>query len=519
MKQRRARTRIVPVALLLGLLAAACGGSDPSVTVKSASAIAPEPVATVPVPEESIPADTDPAGSVPDTTDTTDTNSPADDGAADGVGDEMFPALGNPGIDVVDYDVRLRYDPTLDAIAGSVVLTIVATDTRDSFTLDAIGLDIASVDVDGVDATFAAEDVELRITPPEPLTPGRLIVVDVAYSGAPDAGSSATLLPNGWFHSEGGSYVLNQPDGARTWLPSNDHPSDKATWTFEITVPSGATAVANGALQSTTAGPDGDTWVWRQDDPMPTYLVQLLTGDYQIIETTGPNGLPLVSAVLRADLAGVQQYIDGIPAQIDFFDDVFGPYPLDRYGIAVTDSFPGLAMETMGRSMFSNRDLDGTAGSFTELLLSHELAHQWFGDAVSPARWQDIWLNESFASYGQWLWFEHSGRATLDEQASAALASRFGPATGLPEVDDMFGYNSYDGGAVVLHALRLTIGDDAFFTLLQRWVSENTGTSRTTDDFIALAEDVAGTDLTAFFDTWLFADDVPLSYPASTPIA
>ncbi|MEX0848191.1 MAG: M1 family metallopeptidase, partial [Ilumatobacteraceae bacterium] len=484
------------VVLLVALVAASCSSTGPVVSVRSASAIPIEP--------------TDSTDATPDIT------TPAEDGSVDGVGDELFPSLGNPGIDVVDYAVRLRYDPQLDAIDGSVSITIAATEQRDSFTLDAVGLDIGAVAVDGVDAEFAPEDVELRITPDQPLTPGRRLVVDIAYSGTPDAGSSS-VLPSGWFHTDGGSYVLNEPDGARTWLPSNDHPSDKASWTFEITVPTGMAAVANGALQATTPGPDGDTWTWRQDDLMPTYLVQLLTGDYQIIETTGPNGLPIVSAILRRNVVGAQAYIDAIPEQIDFFDDVFGPYPLDRYGIAVTDSFAGLAMETMGRSMFSNQDLDGTVGFLSELLLSHELVHQWFGDAVTPARWQDIWLNESFATYGQWLWFDHTGRATLADQASRALAGRrgAGAATGRPGADDLFGYNSYDGGAVVLQALRDTIGDDAFFTVLQRWVAENNGTSRTTEDFIALAEDVSDTDLTSFFDTWLFAAEVPTAYPSS----
>lgn len=500
------RARVLSTVLLAGLVMASCSGAESTVSVRSASAIT------------TVPPDTT-AATAPTTEPTTtgplapDASAPADGGAADGVGDALFRSLGNPGIDVVDYAVRLRYDPELDTIDGSVTLRIVATEQRESFTLDAVGLDIGEVRVDGVPAEFDVEAVELRITPAEPLTPGRSLAVVVDYRAAPDAGGRGSIIPNGWFHSDGGSFVLNEPDGARSWLPSNDHPSDKATWTFEIIVPSGMTAVANGELRSTYPTPDGDAWVWRQDDLMPTYLVQLLTGDYEIIEGTGPNGLPLVSAVLRADVADSQPYLDGIAAQIDFFDDLFGPYPLDRYGIAVTDSLSGLAMETMGRSTFSNRDLDGEVGLTSELLLSHELAHQWFGDAVTLGRWQDIWLNESFATYGQWLWFDHLGAATLADQAARGLAARSGPPTGSPGADDLFGINSYDGGAAVLHALRRTIGDDEFFTLLRRWVGDNTGTSPTTEDFIALAEEVSGSDLTDFFATWLYARDVPEAYP------
>ena len=181
--------------------------------------------------------------------------------------------------------------------------------------------------------------------------------------------------------------------------------------------------------------------------------------------------------------------------------------------LATDGSTGGLAMETQGRSMFSSEDIGGRFDYGENLLLGHELAHQWFGDAVTPADWGDIWLNESFATYGEWMWLEEAGLGTVDDSARNALANRPPGATGTPSVGEMFGYNSYDGGAAVVHALRRTIGDDAFFTLLRRWIGENNGTSRTTADFIALAQQVAGQDLTAFFDTWLFATRPPSSFP------
>jgi aminopeptidase N len=248
---------------------------------------------------------------------------------------------------------------------------------------------------------------------------------------------------------------------------------------------------------------------------MATYLIQLLTGDYELVDGVGPNGLPLLSAVLHTDRTTMQPYIDTIDDQIDYFDDFFGPYPLSRYGIAITDSVPGLAMETMERSLFSRSDFStGRLEAGQELLLSHELAHQWFGDAVSPAGWRDIWLNESFATYGEWMWLDHVGLRLLEDSAAAGLAGRQPGATANPSAQQLFGFNSYDGGAVVLHALRKTIGDGNFFTLLKRWVADNNGQSRTTDDFISLANEVTGRDLTEFFKTWLFSDTVPTTYPA-----
>ncbi len=196
--------------------------------------------------------------------------------------------------------------------------------------------------------------------------------------------------------------------------------------------------------------------------------------------------------------------IEGIAEQMAFFEDRFGPYPLDRYGLAFVEDLRNLAMETQGRSLFGADDFDDRAVSATspQLLLSHELAHQWFGNAVSPAMWSDIWLNESFTTYAQWLWLDHVGLQPLDGYADAMLRQRQtgGGSTGEPTLDDMFGFNRYDGGAVVAHALRATMGDDAFFELLTRWVDDHVGTSQTTETFIALATEVHGADLTAFFD-------------------
>ena len=454
----------------------------------------------------------------PETTSTTTSLPVGDDVASDGdgVGDALFPALGNPGIDVLDYDVDLDYDPSTSEIAATVTLTIAFADDRDEFTLDAVGLDITSVTIDGADTPFIVEPEELRIDPPTILRRGTTTKVTIDYTVTPQPLDGADGVPVGWFATEAGSYVLNEPDGARTWLPSNDHPSDRAAWTFTIRVPSGTTAVANGALTSETDDGVTATWVWQQDDEMPTYLILLLTGDYQLVDGVSPTGVPMQSAFVRGVDDWEQKYTDLTIEQLDYFDDLFGPYPLSSYGIAVTDSDPGLAMETMGRSMFSAVDLGGSLAYGPQLLLAHELAHQWFGNTVTLGRWQDIWLNESFATYGEWLWLDHEDLASIDDLAQTALDERrssggTGPTS--PTAESLFGPDSYGGGATVLHALRVTIGDDAFFALLRRWVAEHRFGSATTDDFVALAEQVAGRDLERFFDDWLFTADPPPAFP------
>ncbi len=429
----------------------------------------------------------------------------------------LFPDLGNPGIDVIDYDIDLTYDPVADEIDGSVTALIRPTESRSEFTLDSAGPVVSRVSVDGQVAAFVSEDRELRITPAEALQVGVTVAVRVDYSATPSAESSSGELSNGWYNTPGGSYVLNEPDGARTWVPTNDHPSDKATFTITVTVPAGVTAIANGRLVEHTSSAQGERWEWRQDDPMATYLIQVMTGDYELVSGVGPHGLPLLSAVLRSDRTLLQPFIDHLADQIAFFEQYFGPYPLSDYGIVIADSFGGLAMEHQGRSMFSRTDfIDGELGPLQELLLAHELAHQWFGDAVTLDRWSDIWLNESFATYGQWMWLEHIDMGTLQDEADGALARRqrrSGSPTGRPSADELFDFNSYDGGAVVLHALRMTVGDEAFFEILQRWVADNRGRSQSTAEFIALAEQVSGQSLTSLFDTWLYTNELPAVYP------
>ena len=487
---------------------AACTSEGSGVRSLDASAASTDPtVAPTTTPSNTAVPATNPA--------TPTTTLPAPEDTGDGIGDELYPDLGNPGVDVLDYEVELATSSAGDVVAGSATLTIAFTQERDQFTLDSLGPEIDTVSIDGNEVAFESDEPELRITPSATIAAGETHAVTVDYTVVvTDIGSNNRFAP-GWVSTDGGSYVLNEPDGGRTWLPSNDHPSDKATWTFRITVPSGVTAVANGRLVGTTSGAAGDTWEWREDQPMATYLVLLLTGDYELVESTTADGLPLVSAVLRADRERLQPFIDDMEAQIEFFEPLFGPYPLDRYGLAVTDSFAGLAMETQGRSMYSRDDLVTPAGEYEQAVSAHELAHQWFGDAVTPGVWGDIWLNESFATYGEWLWMEHIDYVSVDAKADSALQERQfgdGEPTGSPTAE-LFVFNSYNGGAVVLHALRLTIGDDLFFELLQRWVADNDGTSRTSADFIALAEQVSGQDLGAFFDNWLYADIPPPEYP------
>jgi aminopeptidase N len=436
-----------------------------------------------------------------------------------GAGDALYPGLGSSDIDVVAYDVALTYDPATDQLAGKVTIEVELLVDTDTVPLDAAGLVIRKVSVDGFAAPWTTQDDELLIELAEPRARASHVMVDVLYEAPDRLRSMEAGFPVGWYDTDDGSYALNEPDGASAWLPSSDHPSDKATWRFEITVPEGTTAVANGDLLDEIHGGDGVTWVWEEREPMTTYAILLLIGDYEVVDgdgVDGVDGVDFVHAVLPSSRAALDVYEPVTVDQLEFFEEWFGPYPFATYGLAITESFPGLAMETQGRSLFSAIDFDGALGYLQQLLLAHELAHQWFGNAVSPAQWTDMWLNEGFATYGEWMWLDSVGLQPLETAAGAALLGQQGATIPVdaPTVGELFGTGVYEGGAMVLHALRLEVGDSDFFEILRQWVVRYNGSSATSDDFRSLAAEISGRDLEAFFDAWLSSPDPPDNYPA-----
>jgi aminopeptidase N len=427
------------------------------------------------------------------------------------VPDAVFPGLGDPRIDVRSYDVVLRVEPPDLRLEGEAELVVRARtdEPLPAFTLDLRGPEVAEATVDGDPAEVErVDDGQIEVTPTAPLEPGVDATVAIAYEGTAGAEDFPSWdIPVGWQADDvDGAFAMNEPDGTSTWVPCNDHPSDEAPWTITLEVPEGLTGVANGRLDAQpSAGPDGRArWRWVEEEPLATYLVGIAVGAYEL-DDRDVDGLDGVRATFAwpADLdADARAAFDEHDAILGYFAEEFGPYPNDDAGALVVPVDLGLAMEVQTRPLFG---LDAFDGDGDVPALAHELAHQWFGNAVTPASWEDLWLNEGFATYADWMWSDHAGLATLDAQVGLAvqLVGGSGEAVRSPEAARAFSPTIYEGGALVLEALRRTIGDDGFRTVLRRWFAEHQGAGATTEDLVALASDVAGEDLTAFFAAWL----------------
>jgi Peptidase family M1 domain/RTX calcium-binding nonapeptide repeat (4 copies) len=323
--------------------------------------------------------------------------------------------------------------------------------------------------------------------------------------------------PTGWVTFGGGNFVLSEPDGAANYYPVNDHPLDRAAYTFRITVPEPYQVAANGVLEQTIDNGDTTTYLFEARDPMVSYLTTVNIYDGFTIKTDGVvNGIPIRNYFAEGVPEELLKPFDLQPEMMAFFSDTFGPYPFELYGSVVVNTETGSALETQTLSIFGI-DMLGD-GQFTEETIAHELSHQWFGDSVALVDWSDIWLNESFATYSQGLWVEHSqGRKALDSWIKDQynyISERFANVTppGKPTPTTLFNSGVYEWGALGLHAVRLEIGDRAFFDTLKTYFARFKGKNVLPKDFIGVAEEVSHKDLKGLFDRWFYSKELA-SFP------
>ncbi|WP_406165083.1 M1 family metallopeptidase [Streptomyces sp. NBC_00996] len=431
-------------------------------------------------------------------------------GGSSGAGDPYFPLAGNGGYDVHHYDLTLGYAPQSRHLDGKAVITARATQRLTRFDLDFKGLKVTGISVDHAKAAFRRDGQELVVTPRDALCKGQEFRVTVTYSGTPKPVTDPDGSLDGWIPTDDGAFVAGEPQGAMTWFPANSHPKDKASYDFTLTVPKGRTAVANGVFLGQKTAHGRTTFRWRQSEPMAAYLATATVGKFKVEQYTTPDGLKVYNAVDPREAATAAPVLKKLPSVLAWESKLFGPYAFRAAG-AIVDRAPqvGYALETQTRPVFDSAPDLST--------LVHESAHQWFGDSVTITAWKDIWLNEGFATYAEWLYAEQHGGRSAQKTFDALYASpassdlwAFPPAAPGSGAH-IFDTPVYSRGAMALHKVRTAVGDRVFFRILRGWAAEHRDGHGTTAQFIRLCEQESGKNLDALFHTWIATAGKPSS--------
>jgi len=416
----------------------------------------------------------------------------------------------NVGFGVDSYELDLRYRVSTNRLDGRAIITATTTQAVTKISLDLSRLQVGKVKLQGARTVkFSQTPNKLTITPPTTIAAQTTFVLTIDYSGSPVPRPSP-WGPVGWEELTDGVLVAAQPTGAPSWFPCNDDVADKATYDIQVAAEQAYTVVCNGRMTEHRVAAGRGHWRYLQEEPTATYLATLQIGRYERAETTFAS-VPGVLAYPQAIRSRVEHDFAPVADMMTLFERLFGPYPFASYTVVVTADDLEIPLESQALATFGANHADGHGGA--ERLIAHELAHQWFGNSVGLTSWKDIWLNEGFACYSEWLWSESKGGPSVDTLARQfrrhLVSQPVDIVLGDPGPALMFDDRVYKRGALTLHALRLTIGDENFFDLLRAWTTQHHHGTATTDDFRALAATFATEPLDALFDAWLFASAVP----------
>jgi aminopeptidase N len=432
-------------------------------------------------------------------------------------------------VDVKHYRLQIRLDPVSTALAGTVTIegevvtptSSISIDAQDNLIIDAVRLDGAAFD-------FRRRKDLIRLDFSESLAAGKRFAIAVDYHGTPVV---ANQLGGGMLvtrHGPGNTTVmasLSEPFAAPSWWPCIDDARDKATAEIEATVPDGYQAASNGVLVKTESNANQTkTFFWREDFPLSTYLVSVAATNYAKFEDTytalDGSVMPLVYYVYPEHLSIAQQKFAVTRRAMEIFAPLFGEYPFlsEKYGMAEFPWSGGMEHQTL-TSLGSN--VIGSSGT-SQSIIAHELAHQWWGDLVTLRTWDDIWLNEGFATYAEVLFFERFSNINASELMISSyddgkMSGRLGGTVTAENLDNPFDDTGavYTKGAWVLHMLRHMMGDQAFFEALKDYRQRFAYGNASTSDFERVCEDHYGAKLDWFFTQWIYAQGRPF-YKVST---
>ncbi len=413
-------------------------------------------------------------------------------------------------IDVLHYEIALELTDASDAITATTTIQVMMRqDDVERMWLDFAGMSVDELSSGGVERPFAVRDDRLSFQLDRPYQRGEIATVRVRYHG--ECGDSGLLVRKNRFGRRV-YFAENWPDKAHHWFPSVDHPSDKAAVDFAITAPAKYDVVCNGRLVETSSLLDGRKLTrWSESEPIPTYCMVVGAAEFSIAHAGSGAGVPLEFYAFPEDAPAAARKFARSNLMLLYFTELVGPYPFEKLAqVESTTSIGGMENSSVifyTESIFQNEQPG-------ESPVPHEVAHQWFGDSVTPADWDHLWLSEGFATYFNALFYEHleGGGAMKRLMALSSEAvkkyhrERPGPVIdpSIRDISKKLNALNYDKGAWILHMLRAVLGDDVFFRGIRRYYGLHSGGTALTGDFQRVMESESGKSLRGFFTQWLF---------------
>jgi aminopeptidase N len=431
-----------------------------------------------------------------------------------------------------DFDIHhirlaLTVDPTEKSIEGTATIRLTAfRDELDALELDASELNVREVRLGKSTLEFESFTDRLLIALKRPLRRGKSLTVQISYSARPRRGLYFVEPDESYPDKPLQVWSQGEAEDNHAWFPCTDAPNQRQTTETIITVPDRFTVLSNGVLLSEKRDRKRarKTFHWRQDAPHPAYLVSVVIGQYEELKARGSKDLPITYYTYPGTAAQASRLLGRTPDMIRHFTRLFGyDYPFPKYAQVVVDDFIYGAMENTSITTHSDRFLHDET---TELdfnchdVVAHELAHQWWGDLLTPKSWKHVWLKESFATYAEALWLEHAegleeARYSLIQELNVYLSEdrdRYRRPVVYERYDfpmDIFDRHAYQKGALVLGMLRYVLGDEAFFRTLSHYAHKHEWQSVETNDLKVAIEEVTGRNLDWFFEEWLYARGYP----------
>ncbi len=424
------------------------------------------------------------------------------------------------------YLVNITLNDQLSEItSASARINILVVKRTSALDLDFGDLTTDTVTVNSRPATFRHSNGKLHVNLAEPANPGTRLTVTITYHGKPKDGLILTKDKDGQPSAVGD----NWPDRVHHWIPTLDHPSAKATITFNITAPAREEVVANGRLDhvETTAG-GTRTWTYSEGAPIPPYCMIIAVGQFARVEPAGRFLAPLSYYVPQSERHLAEKGFSPTAPSLEFFSQLVAPYPYEKLAMIVGATRYG-GMENSGAIVFTSNLFNRPATDVISQtygisadnvrLIAHEIAHQWFGDSVTESTWADLWLSEGFATYFAGLFVQRYESEDAFQKYMADAARNifeYEKTKRTPIFDrdtesllDLLNANNYQKGAWVLHMLRSSLGDEVFFRGIRSYYETHKGSTATTEDLRAALEKASGRNLRPFFTRWIYDSGHP----------